>query len=1022
MTIIGYATLQVIPSLKGVSEAISKQLGVLSTDGKRLGKALGDGMAGGVEAAAKKVEQASAKVTAARNKEADAAGRLRTAQAQLQTLTDRGVTDAGRLAAAEERVAKSKRDHESASKTLRRTVDDESAAQGKLTEAKEKAAKASDDAANGGGRFSNMLGGLRDKLGSASAGTDGLAGKLGGLSAKLGGLLKIAGTGGALALPGLALAKGFQRLQDIDTAKAKLTALGQDTESVSVIMKNALAAVDKTKFGLGDAASVAGVIVGAGVKPGEELERTLKQVADTAAITGGSLDDIGAIYGKVAANGKLDGEVMAQLLERQIGLLPKLAEKYHVSADEASKMVSQGKVSFQDFQSAMDALVGGGAVKMGNTFQAQMDNVMAALGRLGASALGPVFEVLPGIIEKVTAGINKLTPALTAAGGWLKQYSGWIIPIAAGVGAVVVAFKAWTTAIAVWRGIAAAATAVQIAWNLAMAANPIGLIVLAVVGLGAALVTAYKRSETFRDIVNGVWNAVKAVVGAVVSWFTDTAWPAIKGAWQWIQDAFTNGKAVIDAVIESIKLVWQSLVAKAGEVKDWIVEKWNALLDFFRGLPTKFGELASGIFEPFRNAAKTVFNGVAKIWNSTIGALSWTTPDWIPGIGGKTISAPKLPEFDRGGHTGNLPLDQIAGVVHGGEFVVKAASTRRIEDAYPGLLDRLNTMGALPGYAAGGLVAGAQELRRIIGEKFGIKNIGGYRPGGAGYNEHVTGRALDVMVGGDKSKGDAVKDFALSNSDAIDLKWVIWRQHLFYPGGGGYDMPDRGSPTQNHMDHVHIFSGTGIVDGLRGALKGGAAAPAVSPVAANQPDPTGISAPDQTGATTDSGSISGGIAIPDSITGLSKLGLDDLGKGVGTTSTGSDLSLFGKAGGSAIEGQVSSALGVLGVGNTPGWLKGISQFVGGISVTDKATGRKVFDGKNIGGVFSGGGGPDYGGAAPMSANVTGTAAPTEAHGGRAGQQPGPTFNTTIQARDAEGALEQWQRKQNEIMASKLARY
>lgn len=382
-----------------------------------------------------------------------------------------------------------------------------------------------------------------------------------------------------------------------------------------------------------------------------------------------------------------------------------------------------------------------------------------------------------------------------------------------------------------------------------------------------------------------------------------------------------------------------------------------------------------------------------------------------------------VPGFTPGGYTGNFPIDQIAGVVHGGEFVIRKSATDRLQSAAPGLLDALN------GYAGGGLVAGTSELRKIIGQRFGISDIGGYRPGGDGFNEHSTGRALDVMVGNNKAKGDAVKDFALANASAIDLKWAIWRQHLFYPGGGGYDMPDRGNPTQNHMDHVHIFSGTGIANGLRGALKGQQAQQRQQPAAAGP----GVIDPASTDTTSASVSAaapatfkesgSGGLSVPSSLSGLSTLGLDNLGVTTSTQiGTGSQERTFdiGGAASAAIGGQVSSALGVFGVPDSPGWLQGISKFVGGISVSDK-NGKKVFDGGNIGGTF-GGAGSLFGGAAPAAPPAPAAMPGGTVHGAQAGQQPGPVYNTTIQARDAEGALELWERKNNERSAAKLDRY
>lgn len=115
MSTIGYATLQIIPSIEGLANAVSTQVGApLVSAGKKagadMGKAVGDGLASAKAA----VESASQKLADARRKEMDAADKVGVAEAKLQTLRDKGVTDAGRLAAAEAAVAKAKRDSEAA--------------------------------------------------------------------------------------------------------------------------------------------------------------------------------------------------------------------------------------------------------------------------------------------------------------------------------------------------------------------------------------------------------------------------------------------------------------------------------------------------------------------------------------------------------------------------------------------------------------------------------------------------------------------------------------------------------------------------------------------------------------------------------------------------------------------------------------------------------------------------------------------------------------------------------------------
>jgi hypothetical protein len=65
--------------------------------------------------------------------------------------------------------------------------------------------------------------------------------------------------------------------------------------------------------------------------------------------------------------------------------------------------------------------------------------------------------------------------------------------------------------------------------------------------------------------------------------------------------------------------------------------------------------------------------------------------------------------------------------------------------------------------------------------------------------------AADFMVYADSAKGDAVAQFVIANAARFDVDYVIWQQRIFTIGGSGWKaMEDRGSPTANHMDHVHV--------------------------------------------------------------------------------------------------------------------------------------------------------------------------------------------------------------------------
>ncbi|MDQ4093862.1 MAG: hypothetical protein M3143_10805 [Actinomycetota bacterium] len=88
-----------------------------------------------------------------------------------------------------------------------------------------------------------------------------------------------------------------------------------------------------------------------------------------------------------------------------------------------------------------------------------------------------------------------------------------------------------------------------------------------------------------------------------------------------------------------------------------------------------------------------------------------------------------------------------------------------------------------------------------MANKFDIEAIGGYR---ANSKEHRSGKALDLMTFGDVAKGNAIAAYLLANRDALRVQHVIWRQRINY-GTGWHRMPDEGSATANHMDHVHVL-------------------------------------------------------------------------------------------------------------------------------------------------------------------------------------------------------------------------
>jgi hypothetical protein len=101
----------------------------------------------------------------------------------------------------------------------------------------------------------------------------------------------------------------------------------------------------------------------------------------------------------------------------------------------------------------------------------------------------------------------------------------------------------------------------------------------------------------------------------------------------------------------------------------------------------------------------------------------------------------------------------------------------------------------------GGMTPNAIAVINAVKAEFpGSGPFGGYRPGDP--LDHGTGHAVDIMCG--TAEGNEIASFVQANAGALNVKYVIWRQRIWYPGGSWQGMEDRGSATANHYDHVHV--------------------------------------------------------------------------------------------------------------------------------------------------------------------------------------------------------------------------
>lgn len=475
--------------------------------------------------------------------------------------------------------------------------------------------------------------------------------------------------GGALA--GITLSKGWSRLVEIDNAKAKLDGLGHSSQNVQKIMDNALESVKGTSFGLGEAATTASSAVAAGIKPGKELTRYLSLTGDAASIAGTSMGEMGSIINKVQTSNKAYNGELQQLSERGIPIYQWIAKEAGVTADEVFNMARDGEVSSKMFLDSIESNIGGAAKKMGQkSFTAGMANMWAAVGRLGASFLdaggkgGGFFSKMKPLMANLTEGIDGLGGSAEAMGEkfgdvFTKIVNGitgivnWYNSLDKGTQKLIASIMKWSTLILIGIGpvlmmfgkVAGALATIfgpfgkllgfmgklsaesKIAGGLfkgftnlmpktgaviTALTGPIGWITLGIVALGTAFVIAYKKSETFRNIVNAALNGVKQTFINISN--------IVKGFFQLFKGNGQDGVITLSKILPPNVVV--GLTNFATKVKTIFFQVINAIRTFAMSIGSQLNAFWAKNGTEIMTAVKNIGNAISTtfkfIWNNII--------------------------------------------------------------------------------------------------------------------------------------------------------------------------------------------------------------------------------------------------------------------------------------------------------------------------------------------------------------------------------------------------------------------
>lgn len=442
---------------------------------------------------------------------------------------------------------------------------------------------------------------------------------------------------------------------------------GKLVEDVSKIGKGLSAATDQAKGFVSAVASAPGKIAGLAAKVGSGAKSFLdwsRAAGSTAAATAKAAVSSAAFTAKTVAQGvATKAAAVAQgAFNAVMAMNPIVLVVLAIAALIAGLVLAYQKVGW--FRDAVDAV--------GRWLADTFGPILSAIG----SFLGGAFKTAVEAVGKVWTDV--LWPALQAVGGWIADT---LWPILQSIGSFIAdVFVAHVQAlVTVWTGVlwpALQAVGGWIGGTLWPILQSIGSFV------GQVFVAHVQAlASIWTDVL---WPGVQAVVG----WISDNVIPVIMAIGSGIATAAGAVGSAIGSIVGFLgdlvgkiasvgATMWDGLKAGVVAVKDWIGDRIGDIVGIITGIGDRISSVADVIRKPFLWA----FDKISEMWNNTIGKLSFTIPDWVPGIGGNTIAAPKLPrvKFHEGGTVdGRMSGDEVVARLLRSETVLTDAQLARL--------------------------------------------------------------------------------------------------------------------------------------------------------------------------------------------------------------------------------------------------------------------------------------------------------------------------------------------------------
>lgn len=305
-------------------------------------------------------------------------------------------------------------------------------------------------------------------------------------------------------------------MQAEKTATAFSVLVGSQEESAELLGQfNKYA--DDTVWNRSDVQEAAKTMMGFGVST-ESVFKDLKMLGDIAMGDKNKLQSLALVFGQISSAGKLQGQDLLQLINAGYNPLLDISEITGKSVATLRDEMSKGAISADLVTQAFERATGPGGrfegmiSTLADTTSGKADQVAGSI----TAVLLEIYQLLQPLIYGALSGLNSVLSVVKGIIGFASKIS----PIIAGITAAVVAYnavqlisngllKGFTIIETIHYGVLLLVEKAQWLLNLAMTANPVGLIVAGIAALIAVLVVCWNKFEGFRAVIKTTWDTIK---------------------------------------------------------------------------------------------------------------------------------------------------------------------------------------------------------------------------------------------------------------------------------------------------------------------------------------------------------------------------------------------------------------------------------------------------------------------------------------------------------------------------------